>query len=182
MLSALFTGRKQRPEHPLLEICWPIRTRHLLPGRVRFEIPMMVGETERLGTAVEQVARIEGVTSAECSAVTGSVLIRFDENKLAADLLMAALIRLLGLEAELERLPPSTVGKGITETGRALDQAVYSRTSGFIDLRTMLPLALGTIGLWRLLVQRSGSLPSALTMAWWAYASLSQNSRARGGG
>ena len=177
LLSALFTGRKQRPEHPLLQIGWPIRTKHLLPGRVRFEIPLMVGQTERLNAAVEQVGRIEGVESAGCSGVTGSVLICFDERKLDADLLFAALIRLLGLEKELERVPPSTVSKGITETGRALDQAVYSRTSGFIDLRTMVPLALGTIGLWRLLVQRTGSLPSALTMAWWAYASLSHNSR-----
>ena len=181
LLGALFSGKKKEGAHPLLGINWPIRTRHLLPGRVRFQIPLMVGQNERLEEACAKLGQVEGVASVDCSGITGSVLIRFDERRLQADLLFAALIRLLGLERELERTPASTVGKEIGGMGHALNQAVHSGTDGFIDLKTAVPLAIGAVGLYRMITQRPVALPTAFTMVWWAYNSLSQGGRGGGG-
>jgi len=180
LLSTLFSGKKKENANPLLQIKWPIRTRHLLPGRVRFQIPLLIGQTERLGEACEKVGKIEGVEKVACSGITGSVLIHFDEGQLQADLLFAALIRLLELERELVRTPQSTVGKEIGQVGHSLNQAVYSQTEGFIDLKTMVPLAIGGVGLFRLITERPLALPTAFTMLWWAYNSLGQGDRGSG--
>lgn len=174
LISALFSGRKTGVRSPLLERGWPVRTAHLIPGRVRFQIPAMVGKSTPLTEATEQLARIDGVKHIEASAVTGSILIRYDERQLQPDLLCAALIRLLGLEAELERTPPNTVATGLRDVGRSVNLAVRDQTGGFIDLRTAVPLTLGAIGVIRLLSERTVGLPGAFTMVWWAYTSLSR--------
>ena len=96
LLSMLMKSGSKDKKPPLLQIRWPIRTLHLLPGRVRFQIPLMVGREEELKAATTQIAKISGVKWVDYNKISGSVLIYFEEDILQADLLFTALIRLLG--------------------------------------------------------------------------------------
>lgn len=174
LLLTTLLGRKakQASQSPLLRLKWPIETKHLLPGRVRFQVPKLVGNDIEIQRINKQMKRIEGVNSIEANRISGSVVIRYQPEKLEPELLFAALIRLLGLEEELERTPPSLLTKEIQNIGKALNHALYSSTGGVIDLWTVVPLVLLGLGVRHILTQRPVTFPSGITMLWWAYAAL----------
>jgi hypothetical protein len=177
VLAGLFGKGTGSGHSPLLGSWGPVRTVHLLPGRVRFETDVLRGDPEGGKRLAERLARIEGVDSAATSPVSGTVLIRYDEKVLQADLLFAAIVRLLGVERELERTPVPALARGIRQAGAAANRAVFEQSGGLIDLWTAVPLVLGAIGLYRLSTQRSAVFPAGVTMVWWAYSSLVRGAR-----
>jgi len=177
LISYLFNKNKGQKLPPLLQIYWPIQTKHLLPGRVRFAIPLLKGDEKNLKHAQTQIKKIDGVSKVGISPVTATILIQFDESKVQADLLCAALIRLLGLEKELENLPQSTISKELKNFSKSINHALFSKTKGFVDAKTIIPLSLGLIGVVRMFTQKSVTMPAALTMVWWAYNSLMQTAK-----
>ena len=174
LLSMLMKGDKKEKKPPLLQIKWPIRTLHLLPGRVRFQIPIMVGREEELKAATTQIAKISGVKWVDYNKISGSVLIYFEEGVLQADLLFTALIRLLGLENELQKAPTSYLNTEIRSVIESLNQAVYSKSNGIIDLYTALPLGLAALGISQIIKNKSNIFPTGMTLLWWAYNSLTR--------
>jgi len=172
ILSMLFSKNKAGGASPLLRLRWPIITKHILPGRVRFQIPLLKGQEEVLIKTQNQLKKIDGIHQVTITALTGSVLILFDENKLEAELLFTALIKLLGLEKELEQTPNARIKKQINQFVSALNTAVYTQTDGMLDLKTSVPLLLGLYGLFRVFTERPLSMPASVTMIWWAYNAL----------
>lgn len=172
LLSMLMKGGKDNKKPPLLQTKWPIRTVHLLPGRVRFQVPLMVGREEELNSATAQIAKIKGVKWIDSNKITGSVLIYYEENIIQPDLLFAALIRLLGLDEELQKAPPSYLNKEIRSVFESLNQAVYSKSNGIVDLYTTIPLLLAALGVTQIIKNKSNIFPTGLTLIWWAYNSL----------
>jgi len=175
LLSFLMSKKQGMAKPPLLQIRWPIQTSHLLPGRVRFHIPLYKGNQKGLDGAMVQLRKIEGVSNAQANSITGSILIQFDESKLQADLLFAALIRLLGLEKEIERTPVPRLNKEISDIYKSMNQAVYAKTNGMLDVKTAIALLIAATGIYRILVERSVSMPATLTMIWWAYNSFTKD-------
>jgi hypothetical protein len=176
LLSYLF-GKKNKSHNPLLTLTWPIKTKHLLPGRVRFQIPLMRGKESELEMACRQISKIEGIISIEHNSIIGSILIYFNEKMIQADLIYAAFIRVLNLEKELEETPPSALGKEIKTISHSLNQVVYGKSNGFIDLRTSIPLILGIIGISQIVAKKTPLFPTGVTLLWWAYNALMQNNR-----
>jgi hypothetical protein len=145
-----------------------VRTRHLLPGRARFEVKRLRGADAEADSLAQSLQRIDAVEAVRVNPVTGSVLIRHDPDAISADLLVAAIIKVLRLEGDLNRVPPSTVRRELREVSHALNRAVYDRTQGIIDLRTAVCLALAAVGTTRLWRQGGLSLPAGFTLLWWA--------------
>ena len=157
---------------PILNIRGPINTTHVLPGRVRFHIPSLKQNDIQSTNVSEQLVKIEGITSVQVSELTGSVLIYFDQSKIKADLLAAALIRLLGLEKELEKTPMPTIVREMRDMGESLNRAVYEKTGGLIDLWTAIPLLLVVVAGKKIFTDKTLTAPAAATLLWWGYNSL----------
>jgi hypothetical protein len=172
LLSLLLKGKKSDSDSPLLAINWPIQTVHLLPGRVRFRIPLMKTRGEELNRACADIGKIKGVDEVDFNVISGSVLVHFDRKLVQADLIFTALIRLLGLENELNRTPRPKLNAEIQNLLDALNNAVYSKTNGILDLYTALPLTLAILGISKIVNERKLALPTGLTMIWWAYNSI----------
>jgi hypothetical protein len=169
LLTALL-GRKNAPSRVRLP-SFPgiLETVSALPGRVRFRTPAIIGQPAAASGVQERLGGLEGVQSAEASAVTGSVLLRYDDKQVDPMILFAAVIRLLGLEQHIGKAPRSSVGRHIREAGAALNQAVHERTGGVIDLWTGLPLVLVALGI-RNVLTRNGQL--GWPLLWWAYMAM----------
>ena len=114
---------------------------------------------------MEQMPKIKGVSRVQISTITGSVLIQFDDNEIQPELLYTVLIRLLGLEKELERVPQSAVLKEIRLMGDSLNRSVLERTGGIIDLWTAIPIVLGLVGIRKIMAQGALALPSRIHTA-----------------
>jgi len=175
LLSLLFKGDKTDHKSPLLKMDWPIKTVHLLPGRVRFRIPLMIGKEADLKRICSDMKKISGVNTVNFNKINGSILIHFEERQVQADLLFAALIRLLGLEEELNKIPTSKLNEEFRNILGAVNQGVYSKTNGIIDLYTAIPIVLAVLGITRIVSERTLTLPTGLTLLWWAYNSLISN-------
>lgn len=121
---------------------------------------------------MEQMSKVKGVSRVQISTITGSVLVQFEDKEIQPELLYTVLIRLLGLEKELERIPQSVVLKEIRLMGDSLNRSVLERTGGIIDLWTAVPIVVGLVGIRKIMAQRALAFPAGLTMLWWAYHSL----------
>ncbi len=180
LLSLLVKGEKDNFKSPLLKMSWPIKTVHLLPGRVRFRIPLMMGNSSDLTRVSSDMKKIRGVKTIAFNEINGSILIHFEERQVQADLLFAALIRLLGLEDELSKVPTSKVNREFRNVIEALNQVVYDKTNGIIDFYTALPIVLAVLGVSKIVNERTLTLPTGLTLLWWAYNALISNKNGKG--
>ena len=169
MASLLKRGKEKAvPQSPLLRLAAPVRTRHLLPGRARFEVPRLKGDANTAEDLALSLQRIQSVEAVRVSPVTGSVILCYDPEAISPELLVAAIIKLLGLETELDRAPSSVVSRELREVSHAVNRAVYDRTGGIVDLRTAMFLTLAAVGVTRLWRGGTLALPAGFTLLWWA--------------
>jgi hypothetical protein len=176
-LLAGLIGRKKRGCTPnqaasltstLLRAPSVLSVTHALPGRTRFRVPVLAGKREAAAKLQEALNGIEGVARAEVSPVSGSVLIAHDADRIAPDVLAAALIRLCGLEEQITADVEASLGRELRELSRAANRAVYEKTGGLLDMKTALFLLLAGLGARKLLLQGSLALPAGFTLLWWA--------------
>jgi copper chaperone CopZ len=115
---------------------------------------------------------IGGVESVELRPATGSVLIAYRQAEVQPELLFAAVVRLLNLDAELQQVPQPIVTRELKEILGSANRMVYDRTGGLVDLWSAGLILLAAIGIQRLVVQGMRAFPAGLTLVWWGLASL----------
>jgi len=150
----------------------PIRVAHSLPGRVRFQVPSLVGNAEGKKLVAEKLTGLDGVQQVAISNISGSVVIRFDEHSIRPALLFAAIARLLGLEEEMDRPATPRLTREVSDLGASVNRAVYEQTGGLIDLWTGLLLVLGGLGIRKMMAEGVRSSPAGMTLLWWSLTSL----------
>jgi hypothetical protein len=156
------------PMAPLLRLHSPVRTVHLLPGRVRFRVPCLCGDDQAGEHLRATLGRVASVQHLDVDPVTGSVLIRYDAEAINAALLVAAIIKILNLEGELDKVPASRMQREVRHVSKALNRALYDQTHGLLDMKTAVFLSLAALGTAKLWQQRSLALPAGFTLLWWA--------------
>lgn len=145
----------------------PVQTAHTMPGRVRFAVPTLVGNEKRGAFLSEKLETLPGVTSVQVSSVTGSVLIRYHEEMVQAELLFAAVVRLLGLDAELERPPKPILVRELRSVLDSLNRVVHDRTGGLLDFTSALLIVLAGVGAKKLFSEGAKAMPGGFTLVWW---------------
>jgi hypothetical protein len=103
------------------------------------------------------------------------VLIVYREDEVRPELLFAAVVRLLNLDAELQRTPQPAVTRELREILGSVNRMVYDRTGGLVDLWSAGLILLAAIGIRKLWTQGMGAFPAGLTLVWWGLASLLGN-------
>jgi hypothetical protein len=161
-------GGRPRANFPRLTV-GPIQTPHVLPGRIRFRIPSLEGDEETRRLILRKVPPIDGVESVDVNTVTGSVVIRYDQETIGPALLFAVLARLTGLEKEVEKTPPPLVTRELREMFASLNRAVYQQTGGIVDFWTAMMLGLVGFGMYRFLIEGGRAFPPGFTLLWWAF-------------
>ena len=130
---------------------------------------MLIGQRRAADQLQKSLARLDGIRAVEVSAVSGSVLVHFAPDRVKPDMLLGAVIRLLGLEKEIQRTPPSHLGEGIRQAGDSLNHAIHEQTGGMIDLWTSVTLLLVVVGVRQL---AAGNAQLGWPLLWWAYRSM----------
>jgi hypothetical protein len=150
----------------------PVQTAHWIPGRVRLRVPSLLENGAGAAMVREKLPTIEGVQSVTLNPATGSVLIVYREEKVRPELLFAAVVRLMNLDAELKRTPQPVVTRELREILGSVNRLVYDRTGGLLDLWSAALILLTAVGVQKLLVQGMRAFPAGLTLVWWGLASL----------
>ena len=150
----------------------PVQTAHWIPGRLRLRVPSLAKNAAGAAMVQEKLPTIQGVQSVRLNPATGSVLIVYREDQIRPELLFAAIVRLMNLDAELKRPPQPLVTRELREILESLNRIVYDRTGGLIDLWSAGLIILAAIGMQRVLAQGMRAFPAGLTLVWWGMASL----------
>jgi hypothetical protein len=118
------------------------------------------------------MSRADGIESVNVSRITGSALLFFDRSKVEAAVVFGAVLKVLGLESEVEKTPDAFFAKGINNGAEALNRALYEKSGGLVDLWTAIPIALAALGIYKLSKPGGFNVPGGFTLLWWAYMQL----------
>ena len=176
LLASLLLAKGRGSRSRLPSFPGVLETVHALPGRLRLRVPGLCGASAIAREIEERLQQLDGISAAAASPVSGSLLITYDPDQVQPEILIAVVIRLLGLGEQVEQAPASRLGREIRDLGDALNQAVHRQTGGLIDLWTALPLGLGAAGA-RSMMRKDRK--TGVPMLWWAYRSLLGPNRSR---
>ena len=138
-----------------------------LPGRLRLILPATKKDPARAQAMKTQLESTGAVRRVELNPVTGSVLIVYDPQQVDGAVVEGAVIRLMGLDQEIQKRPVSRMEEGLKMLTRAIDQSVMDATGGLLDGRMLAGSALVITAL----AKRKAAglaLPGAATLLWWA--------------
>ncbi len=145
----------------------PVTTEHVLPGRVRFAVPSLKDDDSKADLLQEKLSTLEGVQKVEVTPVTGSVLIDYRDGIVQPELLFAAVVRLLGLEKDLQKTPRPKLVKELRSMLDSLNRVVYDRTGGLLDFTSALLILLAAVGVKKMIADGAKSVPAGFTLLWW---------------
>lgn len=163
------------PGLSLLSFSGPVETVSNLPGRIRFRVNAIIGREAAKVTLVENLQKIKGVNSVEVNLISGSVLVSYQPQAIAPEILFTAIIKLLDLESEFLRTPEPVLAKELREVATSLNRTVYELTGGIADLHTALLISLALFGVYMFRKDPLRAFPGGFTLLWWAYSSLPRN-------
>lgn len=137
-------------------------------GRVRFYIPMLIGNAEVAKNFLKQVKNLEAIKKSEINLATGTMLIEFDDEKVDAMTLQGAVIKLLGIDVVLTKGRKSVVSQKAKEAKEAVNNGIYEATNGYFDTKSLMAasfLLLAANDIRKTGFTRS---PGFATLLWWA--------------
>ncbi len=140
---------------------------HSIPGRIRFRVPVLKNRPETASKLSETLSKIEPVRQTLVDSRSGSVLIAYEADALTPDVLGGAIIRLLGIESAITGPVQSRMRREAKLLSRSFNRSVYESTGGWLDLHTLLMMALAAFGLRQVLQKRAASFPAGMTLLWW---------------
>ncbi|MGO9109524.1 MAG: HMA2 domain-containing protein [Thermoguttaceae bacterium] len=172
LAGLLGKGKLRRPTLMPMFRTGPVQTVHFVPGRVRLRVPSLATDPAGAGRVKEKLPTVRGVQSVELNPATGSVLIQYQDGEVQPELLFAAVVRLMDLDAELKHTPQPVVTRELQEILSSLNRMVYDQTGGLIDLWSAALIFLAAIGIQRVWTQGMRAFPAGLTLVWWGLVSL----------
>jgi len=152
-----------------------LRIVHALPGRLRFRGPARAGSAQ----LAEAIGGLAGVRSCSWSPRTRSILVLFEPETVAAEVITQAVARHAGIDEGLvvdsayERPAgtepgQSTFAAGVAETVAELDRRVHRSTRGLVGLGTLVPLVLAVWAAREIAMGRAAPLAWS-TALWYAH-------------
>jgi copper chaperone CopZ len=113
-----------------------------VPGRIRLESRKLIGKTPLCLLIEDRLNALQGVTGADISPRTGSVLIKFDASRTSEEVIMSKVRYLLDNCDNLQEVPAKKSGKG-KDTEKMNDLLIHS----LIDItgHMLMPRPLGLL-------------------------------------
>lgn len=150
----------------------PVQTVHALPGRLRLRVPSLVDDEAGQKTLGERFPTLPGVESIRITPVSGSVLIHYDETEVEPDLLFAAVVSLLNLEAEMDKPVQPLITRELKAAGQSLNRCVFEKTGGVVDLWSAVMILLAGVGVRKMVQDPARAFPAGFTLLWWGLTTI----------
>jgi hypothetical protein len=176
------TSFLMEPGASLIAFGGPVETVCNLPGRVRFRTQAVVGNESARNTLTENLTKLPFVHAVEVNLISGSILIQYAGGKLTPDVLLVAVLKLLDLEEQFLNPGPVRLQEELSAVGKSLNRGLHAYTAGWIDLRFLITVGFILMGVYK--VRQEGfvaSIPTGLTLLWWAYTSFPREAGRRDG-
>ena len=169
-LLASMLKRKGIKTSTLPSIVGKIEIAHAIPGRIRYSAPIIENSDRSVQLQIENKLKdIDGIDSVRVNPVSGSMILTYDNAIIKDYVAHSIVLKLLGLEKELDHPPQSTLLRELKLFSRGLDYQIHKSSAGLLDLKTSLTMALVSIALYRIIILQDRSIPSGINLLWWSY-------------
>lgn len=165
LVSKLLSGKSKRQFKGFKGI---VEVKHAIPGRIRFFIPLLKNNPEGCDKLQKQLVKADVIKEISINALTGSLLIIYDKSGTDEATLTGVVVKLLGLEDQVEKSPLSNIGKEINQVMKSLNTSIYEYSNGMVDLNNLITLSFLSMGAYSL-IRNPRMLPSGLSLLYWAY-------------
>ncbi len=165
LISKLLSGKAKRKFNGFKGV---VEIKHAIPGRIRFFIPILKNNPDGCDKLQKQLVKAEVIREIKINPVIGSLLMIYDEDGTDEATLTGVIVKLLGLEDQVDESPLSSAGKEIKQMMKSLNTSVYEYSNGMIDLNNLITLAFFSMGAYSL-IRNPRMLPSGLSLLYWAY-------------
>lgn len=137
-------------------------------GRVRFYAPI-IKQNPNLGVGlVENFKHFpkDDIYSLSVNSLTGSIVVKYNPDKVDVNILQGAIIKLLGMDEVLLNGRDSKISTQTKGMYKALNNGIYDFSRGWLDIKT---LVAGGFLIWAYRCYRTAGLaaPGATTLVWW---------------
>jgi len=158
---------------------------HHIPGRLRIRVPAAKGQEELLRELSSAIAKAPGISEVEYNPVTGSILIQYSRlehsslDSLDAGLSASAVpivvkkvlpVEHLSHDRRHQRGRRSLAATKVDSFFKQLDSEIRNATDDELDLKFILPLVVGVLGIFSL--RYSSTTPLWLTLLIFAFHSF----------
>ncbi|MGD9136536.1 MAG: hypothetical protein PVH42_07235 [Desulfobacterales bacterium] len=151
---------------------------HSMPGRIRFLIPMLESQDTKVIDAVkDELINLPEIKEVDINSVTGTLVLRYNSEKIDASIVCGILLKLLGLEDVLDTQPQSIAQKELNLIGSSLNRQVYNASAGVLDLTSSLAITIFLLGMYKIIIQKDRTTPSGFSLLWWAYVIFKSGNR-----
>ena len=161
------SGSKPRNALKLPSFRGVAEVRSGIPGRLRLYMPAIAERPEAAERMKAQLESTGAISQVRLNPRTGTALFLYAPDRVEAAVVEGAAIRLMGLDAEINRQPVSRMETGLRTLWDAVDHGVMEATDGLMDARMLAGSALTAAAL-RGLISGGATGPGALTLLWWA--------------
>ncbi len=149
-----------------------IEIKHSIPGRVRFHVPCMKNNTESKSKLLSTMKSVSSIEKISIDTLTSSILISYKEDEVSEEILLGALIKLLGLEEIIENHKDPVILSEIKRFNESLNYSFFKKTKGALDFNTLLPLMFIFFGLKKIYIKKGDVSANPYSLLYWAYKSL----------
>ena len=167
--TALLSASEGRPRNRLKlpSFRGVAEVRSGIPGRLRLYMPAIAENAEAARAMKAQLESSGAIRGVQLNPRTGTALFLYDPDQVEAAVVEGAAIRLMGLDAVINRQPVSRMETGLRTLWEAINHGVMEATGGLMDARMLAGSALTAAAL-RGLIVNGATGPGALTLLWWA--------------
>jgi copper chaperone CopZ len=103
---------------------------HAIPGRIRYLAPLLEDIDNSLLNRIEgELSKIDGIKSVHVNPISGSLILTYDDALIKDYVVHGIVLKLLGLEKELDYSPESTLLKELKLIGRGLDHQIHKSSA-----------------------------------------------------
>ena len=152
-----------------------IQVKHYQNGRLRLQTDILRENVELEQEFLNNMRQLSGIDSVRVNSVTGSILIYFDEKIIESSFLYLIVLKLLHLEEEALKNKPGKIKVLLKQTFEAVDMAIYNKSKGYLDLKTLVAGIFAFYGIKKL--RKFPELPAGATLLWWPFIFLSEGKR-----
>lgn len=171
MFFAMAKNKMNESNESNLSFNKQLEVRQQIEGRLRLYSPFLK-DKEAGCMLITQLSKVEGIHKVGTDFRTGSLLLEFDESKIDSNILVGAILKLMGIDDESNACQKSIVMKEIKIVNEAVNKAVLDKTNGILDLRTIIPITFLGLAIKGYLNTGTLGMPAPMTLLYWTYKTL----------
>ena len=144
-----------------------LEVQHYIKGRIRLKVNSLIQDDEKAKELVGKLASLNGIEDISVNTLIGSVLIKFSEEVVDPITLIGAVLSILGLEEEVFDKKNGKLFSGMREVIESIDFAIYNKTKGILDLKSVIALLFIINGVRK--IRQNPIMPNGVNLLWWGY-------------